>query len=100
MTSPISVQVTPRAQGERQAILQYTVKTWGTGQGDIYDQILDDAFRLIQRFPDIGHPAYGRPSNIREYHLEHHVNQYRREPERVVIFRIVNSRRRRSSDSC
>jgi plasmid stabilization system protein ParE len=95
MTSRISLQIAPRAQRDRQAILHYTFKTRGSGQRDIYDQILDDAFHLIQEFPDIGHPAQGRSSDIREFHLEHHVIQYRREADRVVILRNMNPRRRR-----
>ncbi len=95
MTSRISLIVTPRAQRDRQSILQYTLTTWGSGQRDEYDEILDNAFDLIHHFPDIGHPAGGRPSSIREFHLKYHVIQYRREPDRVVILRIINPRRRK-----
>ena len=95
MTSPIRLSVAPRAQRDRASILQYTLVTWGADQRDVYDEILDDAFRRVQAFPDIGHPIEGKPSNLREYHLEHHVIQYRRAPDAVVILRIVNPRRRR-----
>ncbi|MBA2469754.1 MAG: type II toxin-antitoxin system RelE/ParE family toxin [Chloroflexia bacterium] len=95
MTSNIRLVISAQARAQIEDIGQYTLKIWGSGQRGIYDQILDDAFHLIQQFPDIGHPAEGQPSNVREYHLRHHVIQYRREPERVVILRIVNPRRRR-----
>ena len=96
MTSNIDVVLLPRAQWDVREILQYTFDTWGTGQCDAYRKVLDNAFERLGAFPEIGHPAAGRPSNIREYHLEHHVIQYRRESTRVVILRIVSPRRRRS----
>jgi plasmid stabilization system protein ParE len=68
MTLPIDLIVTPRAQRDRRQILQYTLTTWGSGQRDAYDHILENGFDLIRRFPDIGHPAAGRPSNVREFH--------------------------------
>lgn len=96
MTSNIDVILLPRARQEVREILQYTFDSWGIGQHDAYRQVLDNAFERIGIFPDIGHPAGGQPSNIREYHLRHHVIQYRREPDRVVILRIINPRRRRT----
>jgi len=96
MTSNIDVVLLPRAQWDVREILQYTFDTWGTGQYEAYRKVLDNAFERLGAFPEIGHPAAGRPSSIREYHLEHHVIQYRRELTRVVILRIVSPRRRRS----
>lgn len=95
MTSSIDVIVSPRAERNVRDILQYTAKTWGTGQRDIYRKVLRDAFERIGVFPEIGHPVEGKPSNVREYHIRHHVIQYRRDPDRVVILRIMNPRRRR-----
>lgn len=95
MTSRIELIISPRARREWSGILQYTLKTWGSGQRDAYDQILVNAFDLIRDFPDIGHPVEGRPSNIRAFHLKYHVIQYRREADRVVILRLVNPRRQR-----
>jgi plasmid stabilization system protein ParE len=99
MTSRIYLVITPRAQRDRREIFQYTLSKWGSGQRDTYDQILENGFDLIRHFPDIGHPVAGRPSNIREYHLEYHIIQYRREPERVVIPHLINPRRRRGRSS-
>lgn len=95
MTSPIRLDYAARALRDIRFILQYTEDTWGSQQEDLYRQILRDAFERIRDFPDIGHPVEGKPSNFREYHLRHHVIQYRREPDRVVILRVVNPRRRR-----
>jgi plasmid stabilization system protein ParE len=95
MTSSIEVAVSVRARADTEDVLQYTAETWGTGQRDRYEDILYAAFERIGVFPEIGHPVEGRPSNIREFHLRHHIIQYRREPERVIILRIVNPRRRR-----
>lgn len=61
----------------------------------MYRRVLDETFERISVFPEIGHPVDGRPSNIREYHIRHHLIQYRREPDRVVILRVVNPRRQR-----
>jgi len=95
MTSRIRLDYAAQALRDLRSILQYTEETWGSDQEDVYRQLLRDAFERIQSFPEIGHPVEGRPSNVREYHLRHHLIQYRREPDRVVILRIVNSRRRR-----
>lgn len=95
MTSSISLYVTVRARPHIEDILQYTLDTWGIDQRDRYESLLYAAFDRIRDFPDIGHPAPGGRSNLREYHLEHHIIRYRREPDRVVIVRILSSRQRR-----
>lgn len=96
MTSNIEVLLLPQAREDVRDILQYTFDTWGSGQRDAYRHVLERAYERLRAFPDIGHPAAGRPSNIREYHLEHHIIYYRREPDRIVILRIVSPRRRRT----
>ena len=93
MTSSIDVVITRRARRQIEDILQYTHKMWGEDQRDRYEAILYAAFRRLRDFPDLGHPAEGKPSNIRILHLEHHNIHYRREPERIVILRIVSPRR-------
>ncbi len=93
MTSRISLAITARARSHIEDILQYTLKTWDVGQRDRYETILYNAFERIRLYPDIGHPAHGKPADVREYHLPHHIIFYRREPERVVILRIVSPRR-------
>jgi plasmid stabilization system protein ParE len=95
MTSRIELVVSARAEQDRTGILRYTYSTWGEQQLIAYDRILEQAFDRIRLFPDIGHPVEGKPSNIHEYVLPHHVIQYRREPKRVVILRLMNPRRRR-----
>ncbi|MGI8964154.1 MAG: type II toxin-antitoxin system RelE/ParE family toxin [Thermomicrobiales bacterium] len=93
MTSSISLGYSRRALSNITEIFQYTHDTWGSDQEGRYKDILDNAFDLIQRFPDIGHPVEGRQSSIRAYHLRHHIIEYRREPDRIVILRIVSPRR-------
>ena len=95
MTSSIELVVSPRAQCDREGILRYPRKTWGPEQRDRYDQILEDGFDRIRQFPDLGLAAPGKSSTIRELILEHHIIQYRREAERVVILRIAGHRQRR-----
>lgn len=95
MTSPIRLDYAAQALRDLRFILQYTEDTWGSDQEEDYRRILQDAFERIQAFPDIGHAVEGKSSTVREYHLRHHIIQYRREPDRVVILRIVNPRRRR-----
>jgi toxin ParE1/3/4 len=93
MTSSIEVIILPRARQDIRNILQYTFDTWGTGQREAYLDILERAFERLRVYPDIGHPAYGKPAGVREYQLEHHIIFYRRDPDRVVILRIVSLRR-------
>jgi toxin ParE1/3/4 len=93
--SRIDLEFQAVAEEDIADILQYTLQRWGEEQLEAYWSILWDAFQHIRRFPDIGHTVEGRPSNIREYVLPNHVIHYQREPERVVILRIVNPRRRR-----
>lgn len=96
MTSRIRLVITARARAHIEDVLQYTLKTWGTGQRDAYEDVLYSAFERIHVFPDIGYPAFGKPSSIREYHIEHHIIYYRRETDAVTILRIVSPKRRRS----
>ena len=61
---------------------------------------LNDAFRQIQAFPDIGKVTDESRPNIRQYQVEHHLILYRREPGAVTILRVVNPRRLRRSTRC
>jgi toxin ParE1/3/4 len=95
MTSSIRLDYSNRAVQDIRDILQYTLERWGDEQEERYRQALYDGFHNIRQHPDIGRQAPGRTSNVRELILEHHIIQYRREPERVVILRIVGHRQRR-----
>jgi plasmid stabilization system protein ParE len=97
MTSNIEVIIQPRARQDWTLILKYTTEMWGEEQADAYDTVLYDARRRIGAFPDIGHRVEGKPETHRELSLQHHVVRYPREPERVVILRIVSHRQRRPS---
>jgi len=59
MTSSIELRVSPRAERDIAAILNYTRKTWGTGQEDTYALIIRNAFGRIQAFPEIGRRVSG-----------------------------------------
>ena len=85
-----------RADRDARQILAYTEKTWGTGQRDAYQKILEPAYRRIGDFPDIGKPVEDGPPRLRELVLRHHTIVYRRDPNRVTILRIRSHRRRRT----
>ncbi len=95
MTSSIRLDYSDRAVQDIRDILQYTFDRWGDEQEERYRQVLYGGFYTIRLHPDIGRQSPGRSSNIREHILEHHIIQYRREAERVVILRIVGHRQRR-----
>jgi plasmid stabilization system protein ParE len=84
MTSSIEVIILPRARQDIRNILQYTFDTWGSAQRDAYRDILERAFERLRVYPDLGHPAYGKPVGVRTLHLAHHNIHYRRELNRVV----------------
>lgn len=95
MTSSIRLDYSDRAVQDIRDILQYTQERWGDEQEERYRQVLYTSFQNIRQYPDIGHPSPGKRSNNRELVIDHHIIQYRREAERVVILRIVGHRQRR-----
>lgn len=85
MTSRIDLIISVAARENIRDILEYTETTWGVEQSDAYDMTLNDAFRRIQAFPDIGMVADETRPNVRQHQLEHHLIIYRREPGAVTI---------------
>lgn len=96
MTSSIEVVVSPRALRQFERILDYTERQWGSGQRTVYRKLLENAFRRISDFPEIGRPVADGPPGLRELVLRHHTIVYRRDPEHVTILRIRTHRRRQS----
>ena len=95
MKSGIDLIILPEAEQDIVDILQYTLETWGEDQETAYWSTLWDAFQRIQLFPDIGRPQSSSSPYIRELLLAHHSIVYRREPDQIVILRVLNPQRRR-----
>jgi plasmid stabilization system protein ParE len=95
MTSNIELRVSPRAEQDLAALLNYTRKTWGTGQEDAYALVIRNAFGRIQAFPEIGRRVSEQRPTVRELVLEYHTIVYRYRGNTVTILRVVNPRRRR-----
>ncbi len=84
MTSSIELRVSPRAERDIATILNYTRKTWGTGQEDTYALVIRNAFGRIQAFPKIGRRVSEHRPAVRELVLEYHTIVYRYRGDTVI----------------
>lgn len=93
MTSSTDLVINPDAERDIQAILQYTLDTWGDDRVTAYWSVIWDALQRIRAFPTMGRPS-PYASDERELILKHHTIVYRYQDNTVTILRIVNPRQR------
>lgn len=94
MKSNTELRISPRAEQDLAAILDYIRKMWGTGQEDAYATVFRNAFERILQFPEISRPS-PHAENERELILKYHTIAYHYRDNTVTILRLVNPRRKR-----
>lgn len=90
--------LTPEAEDDIQAILQYTYEQWGKQQAHIYIEKLDDAFSRLQEHPQLGvrkdHYFVGCHCLLVEQHaLYYRLNVSEIEKGQLEVIRVLHKSR-------
>ena len=80
------------AESDLQAILDYTVDTWGGEQAEIYLDGLVDCFKRIAKTPLLGRGCDELRPGVRRIEYEKHVVFYRRTKTGIRIVRVLHQR--------
>lgn len=88
----MEIRLTRTAAQNLEDIYLYTAREFGVVQAERYRQRLDEAFRRLAQFPQMGIRSSGR---TRRFEVESHLVFYRVEQETLVISRVLHSSQRR-----
>jgi toxin ParE1/3/4 len=80
------------AESDLQAILDYTVDTWGEEQAEVYLDGLVDCFNRIAKTPLLGRGCDELRPGMRRIEYEKHVVFYRRTKVGIRIVRVLHQR--------
>jgi toxin ParE1/3/4 len=80
------------AESDLQAILDYTVDTWGEEQAEVYLDGLVDCFNGIAKTPLLGRGCDDLRPGMRRIEYEKHVVFYRRTKAGLRIVRVLHQR--------
>jgi toxin ParE1/3/4 len=80
------------AESDLQAILDYTVDTWGGEQAKIYLDGLVDCFKRLAKKPLLGRECDDLRPRVRRIEYEKHVVFYRRTEAGIRILRVLHQR--------
>ena len=88
----MEIRLTRTASRNLEDIYLYTLREFGADQAERYQQRLDEAFRHLALFPQMGIKSRGR---TRRFEVESHLVFYRLEQGALVISRVLHSSQRR-----
>ena len=88
----MEIRLTRTASRNLEDIYFYTLREFGAVQAERYRQRLDEAFRRLALFPQMGVRSTGR---TRRFEVESHLVFYRIEQSALVISRVLHSSQRR-----
>jgi toxin ParE1/3/4 len=83
-------RVSKRAGAELDAIMIYTIQTWGEWQADKYLDEMESMFELLAENPGLGRAVTGWAKSTRRIEKGSHVIFYRPTPQGVFVQRILH----------
>jgi toxin ParE1/3/4 len=87
----VAVQFTSRARGDLRDIAAYTVKRWGSKQGDRYLNLLQERCRQVAEMPDIRRPSLDFPPYFRVLAGMHAVFYRPLDKATILVVRILHA---------
>ncbi len=83
------VNIRPEAKNDIKKIWQYTFKTWGVKQADIYTTELGAAINSLVDNPEIGITIDHVKDGYRLYRFRHHFVIYTLSPVEIDVTRVL-----------
>lgn len=91
MTSPNSrYQFAEKAEGDLEAIIDYTVQQWGASQAEAYLDGLEIHAQLLADNPDLGAKREPLSEGLLSFPYESHILYYKRQSHGVTIVRVLH----------
>ena len=79
-----------KADGDVQAIAEFSLQTWGMEQAEEYILGLHATFQMLAEFPDLGRDAGDLRRGYRKIETASHVVFYRKTHSGVLIVRVLH----------
>lgn len=86
------LRLAPQARHDVEAILSYSLVTYGVDRWDDYKVRLDRAFNRLAEFPEIGRDRPELGADLRSHTVERHVVVYLVTRDAVVMVRGLSAR--------
>ncbi|RTL45307.1 MAG: type II toxin-antitoxin system RelE/ParE family toxin [Burkholderiales bacterium] len=86
------VRLSPAAQGDLDAIFEFTVAHWGVQQALRYVQDIAEACRRLAEQPDLGLACDHIRAGYRSWRVTRHRSYFRREDFGIAVVRILHER--------
>jgi toxin ParE1/3/4 len=74
------------------SIENYTYREWGKRQGDIYHNLLCEAFNTIEKQPQLGRPRKGISRKFKCYNVGKHVIVYTLTQQDIFVVRVLHGK--------
>lgn len=84
------LRLSVEAESDLSEIVAYTIAAWGAQQADLYLGKLEEGLSLIAENPGMGRLCKSIQSGLFRMEIEHHVASYVREPDGVLIVRVLH----------
>lgn len=86
------VWISVEAEADVDRIAEYTTRTWGSRQTDIYLTKLEDGFDLLAHNPLIGRRCDELGPGLRRFSIEKHEVFYLEQADGILIIRVLHQR--------
>ena len=87
-----SVELSPRALADLDAIWEYSVGTWGETRSQTYVRGINAALELVAANPHMARDAGSIRPGLLKYNVGSHVVFFRLNDKHIVVSRILHSR--------
>ncbi|MGK2927456.1 MAG: type II toxin-antitoxin system RelE/ParE family toxin [Lysobacterales bacterium] len=83
-------KISEKAEGDLEAIVDYTLETWGAAQAVKYIDGLEDLAETLAQTPDLGKAREDLHKGLIVFPYERHLLFYRKERHGITIVRILH----------
>ncbi|WP_010214415.1 type II toxin-antitoxin system RelE/ParE family toxin [Sphingomonas sp. PAMC 26621] len=84
------LRLSRRAQGDLDGVRDYTVEHYGTARAILYLDVIEQGFRRILAYPQIGAAQPEVKTGLQSLSAGEHRLWYRVESEEIVILRVLH----------
>ncbi len=92
MPSSRRLRLSPEAENDLNAILQYSLDVWGQVQQDAYAEAFAAAFAMLTEFPELGRERSDLFPGLRSYPVRRHMIYYETRNQAPRVARILHGR--------
>ena len=87
-----SVELSPKALADLDAIWEYSVQNWGQVRAETYIRGISAALHLVAANPHVARDAGSIRSGLLKYYVGSHVIFFRLNDTQIVVSRILHAR--------